>query len=142
MISYQNVGARDTKYIIQSSTYSSDSLTNEKVISWSTLATVWGENLKPLRVGVNDQESRTDEIFEADQQIAKKTIIVRIKYIDGVTATCRMIQGSEIFYIVGVDTEGRQSYLILTAEQRDDNLANDSADIAGDITVQDEGVTV
>ena len=143
MISSQNVGARDTKYLIQSLSVSKDSLTNDYVQLWSDYASVWGENLKPLRTGVKDQESRGDEVFESDQQVAKTIITVRIKYMAGILPTWRMIlDGTDIYYITGVDIEGRKSYLIITAERRDDNLSNDAVDAAGNITIEDEGVPV
>ena len=143
MISYQNVGARDTKYVIQSRSISYDSLTNQPIDLWSDFASVWGENIKPLRAGVKGQESIGNEIFEGDQQIAKTVIQVRVKYIDGIIPTWRLIfNGTEIYNITGVDTEGRKSYLIITAERRDDNIVNDAVDASGDIIIQDEGVVI
>jgi head-tail adaptor len=143
MISYQSVGARDTKYVIQSRSISYDSLTNQQVESWSDYASVWGENLKPMRTGVKDQESKGDEIFEGDQQVAKTIITVRIKYMSAIVPTWRMIfKSTDIYYITGVDIEGRNSYLVITAERRDDNVVNDAVDASGNIIIEDEGIVI
>jgi SPP1 family predicted phage head-tail adaptor len=105
-----NIGRMDLQVIIESSTETRDSQSNEIIYTWSTFATVWAERLR---------NTISDELFEADQQVAKTKYRLRIRWMAGINETMRLNIGGEYNYISGIEEWGRKSYLILTTERRD-----------------------
>lgn len=103
------VGELDTRITIESSTSVKNAITNEPELTWSALKTVWAKELQP--------QSRED--YEASQQVALDTVRWMIRRDTEVTEVMRCVRGGNTFYISGIQDKGREGYMILTAEKRD-----------------------
>lgn len=107
-----NIGDFDTKITIEQNTPSRNATTNEEIASWSTLTTVWS---KRITKGSNQG-------YEADQQVAVNTKQYLIRYsttANGIDETMRVLEGSDYFYISGLQKEPREGWIMITAENRD-----------------------
>lgn len=109
MIRGGNVGKMDTQVVIEQPIITRSSSTGEELSDWSTFATVWAEKLR--------MPSSSEQI-ESDQQVARTTVRYKMRYLDGVTETMRINDGS-ILYISGIERIDRMKFLIITAEKRD-----------------------
>lgn len=99
----------DTKITIQSATTSKHNITNEPVQTWSNLKSINAKALGPA--------SRED--YEANQQVALSTVRYKIYRDATLNERMRIAIGSSYFYISGIQDFGRQGYMIITAEKRD-----------------------
>lgn len=102
-------GEFDVKITIQSVTTANHAITNEPETTYSTLATVWSKRLGP----------KSNEVIEADQTVAVGPARFMIRRRTDVTERMRIVDGSNTYRISGIEDFGRQGYLILTAEKRD-----------------------
>ncbi len=112
MIRGGNTGAMDTFLTIQQEVKSQDPLTNEQIVTWTDLGTCWAEKI------VNPKSM---EGFEGDQQVAKKNYFFRIRYREDLTEQMRVVRGTEINYIKGIQELDRKKFLIVTTEKRDND---------------------
>jgi head-tail adaptor len=99
----------DTQLIIESATTTRDSVTNEPEETWSTHKTIKGKALGPA--------SRED--YEARQQVAVATVRYKIYRDTTITERMRINKSSVYYYISGIEDFGRQGYMIITGEKRD-----------------------
>lgn len=102
-------GDLDTLIVIQSATTAKDAVTNEPEKTWADLKTVWAKTLGPV----------SREAIEANQQVAVGTVRYMIRRDTAITETMRINKSSVYYYISGIEDFGRQGYMILTAEKRD-----------------------
>ena len=131
-INGSHVGSFDQELTIQSPVKGYDSVTNEETLTWATWATVWGHKLIP---------PVAKEKFEGDQAVDVTAYKFMIRYVSGVTAQMRLLNGTEINYITGIDSIDRNRTLIVTTEYRDNDTDQGTVDVIGtDITFQDEGI--
>ena len=98
----------DTQLIIESSTTEKDAVTNEPEETWSTHATIWGKELSASKEGT-----------EARQQVALTWKTYQIRRDATITETMRINKNSVYYYISGIEDFGRQGFMIITAEKRD-----------------------
>lgn len=98
----------DTKIIIESATTIKDAVTNEPEETWSTHSIVWGKELSASR-----------DATEARQQVALTTKTYKIRRDATITERMRINKGGVYYYINGIEDFGRQGYMIITAEKRD-----------------------
>jgi head-tail adaptor len=98
----------DSQIVIESAATSNDAVTNEKEETWSTFKTVWSKELRASR-----------EAIEAQQQVAVTTGRWAIRRDATITERMRINKSSVYYYISGIEDFGRQGYMILTAEKRD-----------------------
>jgi SPP1 family predicted phage head-tail adaptor len=103
------VGEFDTKIIIESTTTTKDAVTNEPEETWATFLTIWAKQLGP--------SSRED--YEASQQVALTTGRWMIRRDATITEKMRINKSSVYYYISGIEDFGRQGYMIITGEKRD-----------------------
>ena len=103
------VGELDTQIIIESATTAKDAVTNEPEETWATLKTIWGKQLGPM----------SREQIEANQQVAVGTVRYMIRRDTAITERMRINKSSVYYYISGIEDFGRQGYMIITAEKRD-----------------------
>lgn len=103
------IGEFDTKLVIQSATNSNNAITNEPEETWSDLKTIWGKQLGP----------KSREGYEAQQPVATSEARWMIRRDDAITERMRVNRGGTIYYISGIEDFGRQGYMILMAEKRD-----------------------
>lgn len=120
-LNYGNIGAMDTRITIQERTVTGDSVTNEDVETWEDFATCWAE-LKPISRSVGDTvnpgQGQSIELFEADQQVAKDMLRLKIRFIAGLDETMRIVIDGTYHYIKGIEEWGRKSYIVLLTESR------------------------
>lgn len=84
-------GRRQHQVILQSATATRDGAGAE-VVTWGTVATVWGV-VEPLS---------GREYWAAQQQAAEMSYRVRIRYRAGVLPTWRVLYGSRVFLVLSV----------------------------------------
>lgn len=93
--------------VIQRSTETHDS-NQELILTWSTFASVWAEIL-PL-IG--------REYWASRQVVSEVTGKIRIRYLAGVTAKMRVIDGSKTYDIEAViDVENKHEELVLLVKE-------------------------
>lgn len=102
------IGAMDTQVLIEQPTYST-STSGQKIPTWSTLVTVWAEQV----------EKNAGENYEANQLVASKQKLFKIRHYSGITEKMRINLDGEYYYINGIARDGRQRFLLLTAEKKD-----------------------
>ncbi len=112
MIRGGNIGTMDTFLTIQQPVKTSYPSNNEQIETWADLATCWAEKI------VNP---KSVEGFEGDQQVAKKKYYFRIRYRSDINEQMRVVRGTEINYIMGIEELDRKKFLILTTEKRDND---------------------
>lgn len=103
-----NIAELDKKFIIETPSYSNNSVTNERVKSWTTYSTVWGKWLQ-----------NSNERFEADQSVAVNDGRIVIRWLSGLQETMRINDGGVYHYIKGVDLTDRNVTMTLKTERRD-----------------------
>lgn len=99
----------DTQIIIESATTVKDAVSNEPEETWSTLKMIWGKQLGP----------QSKEQIEANQQVAVGTVRYMIRRDTAINELMRINKSSVYYYISGIEDFGRQGYMIITAEKRD-----------------------
>jgi SPP1 family predicted phage head-tail adaptor len=99
----------DTQITIESATTVKNSVTNEPEQTWSTLKTIKAKELGPA----------SREGIEASQQVALSTVRYKIYRDTALTEIMRINKNNVYFYISGIQDFGRQGFMILTAEKRD-----------------------
>jgi SPP1 family predicted phage head-tail adaptor len=87
---------------------------NHKTKSWTTARTVWAQKLYKNSQLVSEVKGVTHVM----------TVIFRMRHIDGVGTTNRVLQGSEIYDIVGMKILGNKEGLELITVQRDADSAS------------------
>ncbi len=110
MIRGGNIGAMDVYLTIQQEVKSRSATSSEELITWTDFGNCWAEKIR---------DPQSAEVFEADQQVAKKKYYFRIRYQEGITETMRLVRGEEINYISGIEELDRKKFLIITTEKRD-----------------------
>jgi SPP1 family predicted phage head-tail adaptor len=103
-------GELDIRITIQSVTETNDAVTNQEVSTYATLAS----NVPAKRLGPKSNES-----FEANQQVAVSVSRYMIRNRSGLTEKMRVVDGGVTYNISGIENFGRQGYTILTVERRD-----------------------
>lgn len=98
----------DTTIVIESFTVVKNSITNEPEKTWSTFKTRKAKTLGP--------ESK--DKYEANQQVSLSTVRYKIYRTPSINEQMRIKKGSDYFYISGIADFGRQGYMIITAEKR------------------------
>jgi head-tail adaptor len=101
------VGELDTQIVIESATTSKDAVTNEPEETWATHSTIWAKELSASR-----------DTTEARQQVALTTKTYQIRRDTTITERMRINKNSVYYYINGIEDFGRQGYMIITAEKR------------------------
>ena len=109
MMGAVNFSGMDTLLTVQSSTVTKHAITNEPEETWSNLKTIKAKELGPA----------SKEGYEANQQVALSTVKWMIRRDTSLTEKMRVIRSSAYYYISGIQDFGRQGYMILTAENRD-----------------------
>jgi SPP1 family predicted phage head-tail adaptor len=104
------LGEMDVKIIIQSATTVKDAATNEPEETWADLKTVWAKEMKA---------PSSKEGYEANQQVAVSEVQWMIRRDTTITEQMRINKNSVYYYISGIEDFGRQGFMILTAEKRD-----------------------
>lgn len=114
-------GEMDQRITIQSVSTSPNTVTNEATESYSTLvANLPAKRLSAsARGGMFDGGPSSTEKFEANQQVAHGVARYMIRRRTDVTERMRIVEGSIIYEISGIEDFGRMGYMILTAEKRD-----------------------
>ena len=87
---------------------------NHKTKSWTTAHTVWAQKLYKNSQLVSEVKGVTHVM----------SVIFRIRHIDGITTTHRILQGTDVFEIVGMKTLGHKEGLELITVQRDADSAS------------------
>jgi SPP1 family predicted phage head-tail adaptor len=100
----------DVKIIIQSATTVKDAATNEPEETWADLKTVWAKEMKA---------PSSKEAHEANQQVAVSEVQWMIRRDTTITEQMRVNKSGAYYYISGIEDFGRQGFIIITAEMRD-----------------------
>ncbi len=111
MIRGGNIGAMDTELLLEQEVKTRDAVTNEELVAWETVGTIWAEKIRnPV----------SDESFEGDQQVAKLRSFFRVRWAE-LNETMRVTRQDtdEVTYIKGIEEIDRRKFLILTTEKRD-----------------------
>lgn len=103
-------GELDIRITIQSVSSTADEITNESVVTYSTLAAL----VPAKRLGPASKEG-----FEANQQVALGTARYMIRRRTDINEQMRIVDGLNTYYISGIEDFGRMGYQILTAGKRD-----------------------
>lgn len=109
-----NSGKFDVRLVIQNNVFTTDSVTNQRKDSWSTVSTVWAQRMtKGGRLG-----------FEADQQVAnnKETYLVRYSStLASLNAKHRIYESgtTDYLFITTVEKQKREGWILITAEKKD-----------------------
>lgn len=103
-----HIAELDRKFIVEQPTKSGQAVTNEKIITWSTLTSVWGKWV-----------TNSDETNEADQNVAKTNGKILIRYLSGLTEQMRINDGGVYHYIKGIDEVDRKVTMLVKTEKRD-----------------------
>lgn len=102
-------GQMDVRVTIEEPTESIDSVTGErKITAWPTFQKVWAKRM-----------SLSDERFEANQAVSLTGNAYVIRHLSGVTPLMRVNDGTEYFYIKGIETVDRKQFMVLKTEARD-----------------------
>lgn len=94
-------GSLPHRLIVESKTEAPDDL-NEPVETWSTLTTVWGR--------VNPMKS--SEAYEAQQNVARITHEITIRYLSTITPNMRINHGGRYFYIQGIRNREERNVML------------------------------
>lgn len=103
-----NIADLDKRFIIETPSYSNNAVTNERVKTWTTYATVWGKWV-----------TNSAEKFEADQSVAVNENKILIRWLSGLTETMRINDGGVYHYIKGIDMNDRNITMLIKTEKRD-----------------------
>lgn len=98
-------GQLDNLVQIESHTPTKDSL-GADVVTWSLFAQAWA----------SITEQRGDEGPRAGQRVARREVLVRIRYVPGVLPQMRVVAGSRILLINMISFVGRNRYIDLVCE--------------------------
>lgn len=109
MIRGNDPGKLDRRITIQRRTTAADKY-NAPVETWTTLATVWAMVEYPI--------TGSDEQTQQGLNVAATRANFTIRYRSGIGFTDRIQYNSETWDIERIAEDGRQSYLIITAERR------------------------
>ena len=102
-------GQFDVRVTIEQPTEAINSVTGERTISaWTTFQKVWSKRM-----------SLSDERFEANQAVSLTGNAYMIRSLTGISPLMRVNDGSEYFYIKGIETVDRKQYMVLKTEKRD-----------------------
>lgn len=110
-------GELDRIIVIESNTPTRDSISNEELSSWSTLATVRAARLTNSRLGARFN-------YEASQQVATNIETYLIRYSSDVSSIDESMRwyesGTSIYYyITALDIDKRREIIVITAEKKD-----------------------
>jgi hypothetical protein len=103
------IGELDRKVTIKQKSVTSESLTNEEVITYSTLRSVFMKRLGP----------KSNESFEANQQVAVSTVQYFGRYYGDYDETMILDDDGIEYHIKGIEVMDRKSGVKLTCEKRD-----------------------
>ncbi len=104
-----NIGSLDRLISIQKPTTSTDS-DGLRTVAWSNHATGLWANISDS--GANEKE-------EDDQETAINKTFFTLRYVSGVTYKMRVVFNSLNYYITSIKVIGRNRWIILTCEKRD-----------------------
>jgi len=100
----------DRKIIIKSPTAAVNA-SGERTITYTTLCTTFAEKVF----------KRSSEQTSANQLIGTTTETFRIRYRSGISQNCILVYESITWEIKGIETEGRNQFLTIECEKRDNN---------------------
>lgn len=103
-----NIGRMDRRVTLQRVSTSADSWNHPRE-SWSDLGTVWATK----------QPRKATEPTEAGQVVALNVVDWFIRYRTDVLATSRLLEGSDVYEVTGVQEIGRREGLRLITERRE-----------------------
>lgn len=98
-------GSLDRRVVIQTFTVVQSELGGE-TRTWSTFATVWAHR----------RDVRGSERFAAEQDIATRSAVYRIGWIDGIRETMRVVDAGVTWEITGIADNRRQNWIELSVE--------------------------
>lgn len=99
-------GSLDRRVVIQTVSETQDSM-GAPTQTWSTFAEVWA----------NRRDTRGSERIRAQSETAMADAVFRIRWLDGVTAKMRLVEGSDTWDIVAIAEMGRREGLDLTCSR-------------------------
>lgn len=99
-------GKLDRRVVIQTSAETQDAM-GAPSVTWSTFATVWASR----------RDTRGSERVRAGAETAMADAVFRIRYLAGVTAKMRVLEGSDTWDIEAVAELGRREGLDLTCSR-------------------------
>ena len=102
-------GKLDTKITIEKPTQAADAYNEPVTSGWTTHATAQAEKIF----------KSVDEVGEASQVVAVQMILWRIRYQAGITEKMRINDGTDKYYIMGIETVGRVRELMIKTIKRD-----------------------
>lgn len=103
------VGSLDQQITIQSRSLAKQS-SGQETETWSNFAaSIWA----------NISYGAAGEKYEADEKVSETEIIFTIRYLASVNETMRVVYDSENYYIKSISRIGRQRYLKIKAEKKD-----------------------
>lgn len=107
------IGRKDVRLILQYRTMTKHAVTNEPIYTYTTFAHVWAEELGPV----------SNERFEASQQVAQSVSRFRTRWSHTLQSYLsegsRAVRGTDTFHVNNIETIGRKSEYVITAERRD-----------------------
>ena len=109
-----NIGTLDRYVTIQSVSYADDDYGDGQTPTWSNYAVD-----VPMRFEYPGRTSGVDEKFEASQLVAVEVNIWLARYDSGITQEMRIVYNSTNYYIVRLETIGRNEAVKLVTEKRD-----------------------
>ena len=103
------VGQLDRRINLQDARITKDSWNHTR--GYHSLGTVWAHK----------QERTSVEVTESMQEVNVNRVIWTIRYRTGLTALDRIEYDSQYYYITGIQELGRQEWLRIYTEQRDND---------------------
>ena len=104
------LGEMDTQIIVQMATTVKHAITNEPEETWSNFRVIWAKEMSL---------PSSKEGIEASQQVARSAVQWMIRRDEHITEGMRINSGGVYYYISGIQDGGRQGFMIITAEKRD-----------------------
>lgn len=103
------IGSMDIKIEVQQQSSSTKTAANEKILTWSTLVTLWGRRrFKPL-----------GETERMGQLTSTQEVMFQTRYISGILPKMRLLSEGEYYQITKVEPVGRNQEMVITAIQKD-----------------------
>ena len=109
-----NIGTLDRYVTIQSVSFADDNYGDSQTSTWANHKTS-----VPMRFEYPGRTSGVDEQFEASQLVAVETNIWTARYDSSILPTMRIVFNSVNYYIVRLETIGRNEALKIVTEKRD-----------------------
>lgn len=98
-------GSMDRRIDIQTATRSQDA-SGQEIETWSVLVTIWAER----------KDMRASERFAAEQRLAVRTCIFRIRWRAGLTERMRVVDGETTYDVTGIAGDNRAGWCELACE--------------------------